>query len=65
MKENEKNLIMGKTEENLVSILIPVYNAEKYLRKCLDSVVNQSYKNIEIICINDASTDKSLEILIE
>ncbi len=47
----------------LVTIIIPVYNTEKYLKKCLDSVVNQSYKNIEIIAINDASTDHSLHIL--
>lgn len=46
-----------------VSIIIPVYNAEKYLKKCMDSIVNQSLKNIEIICINDASTDNSLKIL--
>lgn len=48
-----------------VSVIIPVYNAEKYLRKCLDSVVNQKLKDIEIICINDGSTDSSLEVLQE
>lgn len=48
-----------------VSIIVPVYNVEKYLRKCLDSLINQTLKNIEIICINDGSTDKSLEILEE
>lgn len=46
-----------------VSVIIPVYNTEKYLNKCLDSILNQSLKNIEIICINDGSTDSSLEIL--
>ncbi len=46
-----------------VSIIIPVYNMEKYLDECLESVVNQTLKNIEIICINDGSTDKSLDIL--
>ncbi|MCL2687120.1 MAG: glycosyltransferase [Methanobrevibacter sp.] len=46
-----------------VSIIIPVYNAEKYLEKCLDSVVGQTLKDIEIICVNDESTDSSLEIL--
>lgn len=46
-----------------VSILVPVYNVEKYLRQCMDSVVNQTLSDIEIICINDGSTDNSLEIL--
>jgi glycosyltransferase involved in cell wall biosynthesis len=48
-----------------ISVIIPVYNVEKYLRECLDSIVNQSLKNIEIICVNDGSTDNSLEILNE
>ena len=39
-----------------VSVIIPVYNVEQYLRKCLDSVLNQSLKDIEIICIDDCST---------
>lgn len=47
----------------LVTIIIPVYNTEKYLKKCLNSVVNQTYKNLEIILINDASSDNSLAIL--
>jgi glycosyltransferase involved in cell wall biosynthesis len=46
-----------------VSVIIPVYNAEKYIEECLNSVVNQTLNDIEIICINDGSTDKSLEIL--
>lgn len=49
----------------LVTIIIPVYNVEKYLRKCLDSVVGQTYTNLEIICVNDGSPDHSLEILEE
>lgn len=48
-----------------VSILIPIYNVEKYLRQCLDSVVNQTLKDIEIICINDGSTDSSPKIINE
>ncbi len=48
-----------------VSVIIPVYNTEKYLKKCLDSVCNQTLSDIEIICINDCSTDNSLEILNE
>lgn len=46
-----------------VSLIIPVYNVELYLEKCLDSAVNQSFSDIEIITVNDGSTDKSLEIL--
>lgn len=45
-----------------VSIVIPVYNAEKYLNRCLDSIVNQTYTNLEIILINDGSKDNSLKI---
>ena len=48
-----------------ISVIIPVYNTEEYLQKCLNSVINQTFKDIEIICINDGSTDKSLEILEE
>jgi len=47
----------------LLSVIIPVYNVEPYLEQCLDSVVNQTYKDLEIICINDGSTDNSLKIL--
>ncbi len=49
----------------MISIIVPIYNVENYLRKCLDSLVNQTYKNIEIICVNDGSTDNSLNILRE
>ena len=46
-----------------VSIVVPVYNVEKYLEQCLESIVNQTLKDIEIICVDDGSTDKSGEIL--
>ena len=46
-----------------ISVLIPVYNAEQYLNKCIQSVISQSLKNIEIIIINDGSNDSSLEII--
>ncbi|MFI3300248.1 MAG: glycosyltransferase family 2 protein [Candidatus Gastranaerophilales bacterium] len=47
----------------MVSVVIPVYNVENYLEQCLDSILNQTFKDFEIICINDGSTDNSLEIL--
>ena len=45
-----------------VSVIIPVFNGEKYINKCLDSLVNQTLKDIEIIVVDDGSTDKSIEI---
>lgn len=49
-------------EEPLISVIVPVYNVEKYLRRCLDSIINQTYRNIEIILIDDGSTDGSEKI---
>ena len=46
-----------------VSVIIPVYNAEKYLEKCLDSLLKQTFTDMEVICVDDGSTDASLEIL--
>jgi glycosyltransferase involved in cell wall biosynthesis len=54
--------IMNKPK---VSVIVPVYNTESYLRRCLDSVINQTLRDIEIICINDASLDNSIGILRE
>ena len=48
-----------------VSIIVPVYNVEEYLRKCLDSLVNQTYQNIEIIIVNDGTKDNSQSIIDE
>jgi glycosyltransferase involved in cell wall biosynthesis len=48
-----------------ISIIVPIYNTEPYLKKCLDSLVNQTLENIEIICVNDCSPDNSLNILRE
>lgn len=46
----------------LISVVVPIYNVENYIEKCLDSIINQSYRNLEIILIDDGSTDKSSEI---
>ena len=48
-----------------ISVIVPVYNVEKYLKECLDSIINQTFKDIEIICVNNGSTDSSCEILNE
>ncbi len=48
-----------------ISVILPIYNTSKYLRQCLDSIVNQTLKDIEIICIDDGSTDNSLDIVKE
>lgn len=50
---------------NFLSVIIPVYNTEKYLRECLDSILSQRMENVQIICVNDGSTDDSLSILEE
>lgn len=55
MKEN-------RIEMDKISIVIPVYNAEKYLEKCINSIISQTYKNLEIIIVDDGSLDKSGEI---
>lgn len=46
----------------LISVIVPVYNVEKYIRECLDSIVNQTYKNLQIILVDDGSTDNSSKI---
>ena len=48
-----------------ISVIIPVYNTEKYLRRCFDSVIAQDYKNLEIVIINDGSEDNSEQIINE
>ena len=45
------------------SIILPVYNVEKYLERCIKSILKQTYTNFELICVNDASPDNSLQIL--
>ena len=53
------SLIMEYNEKPYISVIIPVYNVESYLRDCLNSIINQTYKNFEILLINDGSTDNS------
>lgn len=54
-----------RAEAPLVSVIVPVYNTAPWLRRCLDSICAQSYRDLEILCVNDGSTDNSAEILAE
>ncbi|WP_250540816.1 glycosyltransferase family A protein, partial [Campylobacter jejuni] len=51
-------LSFTKNQTKTVGVVIPIYNVEKYLRECLDSVVNQTYKNLQVVLVNDGSTDE-------
>lgn len=57
------NRIKNKRRDILITVIIPVYNVEQYLAQCLESVLQQDFKKYEILCVNDASTDSSAEIL--
>lgn len=61
--ENEKNKEQKLIKNPEISIIVPVYNMELYLAECLDSLVNQTFRDLEIIVVNDGSTDHSLEIM--
>lgn len=62
-KNKNVEIIAGESYPAKVSIIIPVYNVEKFLVECLDSICGQTLQEIEIVCVNDGSTDKSLDIL--
>ncbi len=64
-QEEKQQSSESSTKQPFLSILVPIYNTEKYLRQCLDSLIHQTFSDLEIICINDGSTDHSLDIIKE
>ena len=62
-ERDTKVFIPSRCENPVVSVIVPVYNVEKYLSDCLTSIQSQTFKDIEIICVDDGSTDSSLDIL--
>ena len=52
-------------DKPIISVIIPVYNAQDYIVRCLDSICRNTYKNLDIICVNDGSRDKSSELIKE
>ena len=53
---------MWQNKKDLISVIVPIYNVEKYVEKCINSIIRQTYRNLEIILVNDGSTDGSLDI---
>ena len=61
----QQEVLLQNSDTPKVSLLVPICNVERYLRECLDSAVAQTLRDIEIICINDGSTDSSPDIIRE
>lgn len=62
MEFNFQKLDMGKMQAPLISVIVPIYNVGNYLARCIESIIQQTYKNLEIILVDDGSTDNSSEI---
>lgn len=60
---SENSLYNCSKENPLISVIVPIYNGSQWLNECIQSVLNQSYQNIEVICVNDESTDSSRDII--
>ncbi len=60
--EDKSSMLSAAKVKNKLSVIIPFYNSDKYIRQCIESVLNQSYRNIEVLLINNGSTDDSLNI---
>src|SRR5690606_23588252 len=56
---------MDKERKPMISVLVPLYNVEKYIARCLDSILNQSFQNFEIVIVNDGSLDSSIDIALQ
>ena len=54
---------METYQRPLISVIVPVYNTERYIRRCIDSILENTYPNIEIICVDDGSSDGSADVL--
>ena len=61
----KKELFYKENQQFIFNIIIPVFNAEKYIEKCLNSIIKQSYKNYQVKVIDDCSTDYSYELALE
>ena len=55
--------LLRRIKNNMISVIIPNYNNSKYLEKCIESVLNQKYKDFELIIVDDGSTDNSIDII--